>query len=218
MWPFLRRIQQPELELLTHAYRFHYALPETTQEIANVLTRFLDLRYDKTYSGMVILCIGTDRSTGDCLGPLIGSKLRNRLPPEVEIYGTLDEPVHAVNLNDVLQKINREPKPFILAIDACLGRSESIGYISIKDGPLRPGTGVNKNLPAVGDMHIIGIVNVGGFMEYMVLQNTRLSLVMRMSEIISAALIKTISASFPRNYSSGDEPIKEYTNPDKSLR
>ena len=38
-------------------------------------------------------------------------------------------------------------------------------------------------------MHIIGIVNVGGFMEYLVLQNTRLSLVMRMADVISTGLI-----------------------------
>jgi hypothetical protein len=34
----------------------------------------------------------------------------------------------------------------------------------------------------------MGIVNVGGFMEYMILQNTRLSLVMKMAEIISAGI------------------------------
>ena len=48
---------------------------------------------------------------------------------------------------------------------------------------------MNKQLPEVGKMHIIGVVNVGGFMEYLVLQNTRLSLVMRMAEVISESLI-----------------------------
>lgn len=33
-----------------------------------------------------------------------------------------------------------------------------------------------------------GIVNVGGFMEYFVLQNTRLSLVMNMANVIGDAL------------------------------
>jgi len=34
----------------------------------------------------------------------------------------------------------------------------------------------------------MGVVNVGGFMEYFVLQNTRLSLVMRMADVIAEGL------------------------------
>ena len=52
-------------------------------------------------------------------------------------------------------------------------------------GPVKPGAGVNKELPAVGDIHITGIVNVSGFMEYFVLQNTRLHLVMKMAKTIA---------------------------------
>ncbi|MGB4514418.1 MAG: DUF1256 domain-containing protein, partial [Bacillota bacterium] len=36
--------------------------------------------------------------------------------------------------------------------------------------------------------HVTGIVNVGGYMEYLVLQNTRLSVVAKMAEVISKAL------------------------------
>jgi putative sporulation protein YyaC len=78
--------------------------------------------------------------------------------------------------------------PYIVAVDACLGRLENVGTITASRGPLRPGTGVSKNLPQVGHAHVTGIVNVGGYMEYMVLQNTRLCLVMRMADIIGTAL------------------------------
>ena len=37
-----------------------------------------------------------------------------------------------------------------------------------------------------------GIANVGGFMEYFVLQNTRLNLVMKMADIISQSLLVAI--------------------------
>ena len=148
-------------------------------------------------SSLVLLCIGTDRSTGDSLGPLVGTKVKGHLPPQVKVFGTLDRPVHAVNLEETINEIEESfENPFIIAVDACLGRTESIGYINIKPGPLRPGTGVNKHLPAVGQMHIIGVVNVGGFMEYLVLQNTRLSLVMRMAEVISAGLINSCQGFF----------------------
>ena len=47
---------------------------------------------------------------------------------------------------------------------------------------------MNKSLPQVGDMHITGIVNMSGFMEIMVLQNTRLNLVMNMANIVSKGI------------------------------
>ena len=138
---------------------------------------------------IIVLCVGTDRSTGDCLGPLVGQKLETIQNESIHVYGTLDEPVHAKNLKDTIQEIeNKYENPFIIGIDACLGKTESVGCITVEKGPVIPGAGVNKNLPPVGDIHVMGIVNVGGFMEYIILQNTRLSLVMKMAEIISAGM------------------------------
>jgi putative sporulation protein YyaC len=142
----------------------------------------------------VLLCIGTDRSTGDCLGPLIGSKIKSQQQDFFAVYGTLENPVHASNLKDKLDEIHRNHEnPFIIAIDACLGRIENVGCINLGDGSLQPGAGVNKNLPPVGQVHITGIVNVGGFMEYMVLQNTRLNIVMRLADVIVSGLSKAVA-------------------------
>ncbi|MFC0210937.1 spore protease YyaC [Paenibacillus chartarius] len=137
---------------------------------------------------IVIVCVGTDRSTGDSLGPLVGTHLSKYHVGGYHLYGTLEQPVHAMNLADTVSDIqSRFANPFIIAIDACLGQLTSVGCIQVANGPLKPGAGVNKELPAVGDMHVTGIVNVGGFMEYFVLQNTRLSLVMNMAEVIARA-------------------------------
>ncbi|HOB21291.1 MAG: spore protease YyaC [Firmicutes bacterium] len=158
---------------------------------------------------LVVVCIGTDRSTGDSLGPLVGTMLSRT--STVPVYGTLAEPVHAVNLNEKLAEIQKaHPNSFIIAVDACLGKSESVGCVSIKKGPLRPGTGVNKKLPQVGDMHIIGVVNVGGFMEYFVLQNTRLNLVMKMAELISEGLEWALSSLLKANRASECASAAEY--------
>lgn len=143
---------------------------------------------------LIIVCIGTDRSTGDALGPLIGTSLLKYRSPHYHLYGTLEDPVHAMNLEATLLEINqRFDNPFIIGIDACLGQLSSVGCIQIGEGPVRPGAGVNKELPPVGDIHVTGIVNVGGFMEYFVLQNTRLHLVMRMSEVIATGIFNAIS-------------------------
>jgi len=154
--------------------------------------RLSDLFVSTQKRPTVILCIGTDRSTGDALGPLIGTHLSRLKLPQLNVYGTLDDPVHATNLEQNILNIQHSfSNPFIIAVDACLGRLDSIGCITLADGPLKPGSGVNKSLPEIGEAHMTGIVNVGGFMEYMVLQNTRLNLVWRLSENISSLITRS---------------------------
>lgn len=193
MWGIFGR-SAPERREDGEPCRVHMNHPAAAAILAGHLLRLLR-RLCPLDRRLAIICIGTDRSTGDCLGPLIGTKLGPALGPEVLVLGTLEDPVHAVNLEEVVRDLYaRIPNPFVIAVDACLGQSESVGFISLKEGPLQPGTGVNKNLPAVGDLHLIGVVNVGGFMEYLVLQNTRLALVMQMAEVIATALREGIRA------------------------
>ncbi len=161
--------------------------PEAVEQLTASLTRLLT-DHKGPEQTLVALCIGTDRSTGDALGPIIGSALTRRLP-HIPLLGTLDAPVHAVNLPDKLKEVHRTyPDPFVLAVDASLGRLDSVGKIDVGPGPLQPGAGVNKSLPRVGDAYISGIVNVGGFLEYFVLQNTRLNIVMSLAEVITEGL------------------------------
>lgn len=169
-------------------------VPYSEAHATELLTNGLSQRIynHQSHREIVFLCIGTDRSTGDALGPLIGSKLE-QIPSFVSVYGNLDEPVHAVNLVETLQMIRyKHQEPYIIAIDACLGRLKNVGMITLREGPLRPGSGVKKELPEVGDLHITGNVNVGGFMEFFVLQNTRLSLVMKMADVISTSIIQSL--------------------------
>lgn len=141
------------------------------------------------YRSLVFVCIGTDRSTGDSLGPLIGYKIANLKYKGVHVYGNLETPVHAKNLEEVMSCVASDCRePFIIAIDACLGKMDHVGYISIGDGSIKPGSGVNKELTPVGDMYVTGIVNFGGFMDFLVLQNTRLQIVMKIADLIAAGI------------------------------
>ncbi|WLR55148.1 spore protease YyaC [Mesobacillus subterraneus] len=141
---------------------------------------------------IVFVCIGTDRSTGDSLGPLIGTLLQEKEIAPYHVYGTLDDPIHAVNMDAKLDEIKQKHfNPFIIGIDACLGRLKSVGSIQVGNGPVKPGAGVNKELPEVGNMHITGIVNVSGFMEFFVLQNTRLNLVLKMAKTIANGIFES---------------------------
>ncbi|WP_125154218.1 spore protease YyaC [Clostridium rectalis] len=148
---------------------------------------------------IILLCIGSDRSTGDSLGPLVGHKLRFLSRDNFHIYGSLENPVHAKNLHSTLENINKTFKnPYIIAIDACLGSVQNIGKICIEEKPLSPGSAMNKNLPLVGNISITGIVNVCGALEFVILQNTRLNTVMQLAETISQGVYHSIVKSIGR--------------------
>jgi putative sporulation protein YyaC len=131
----------------------------------------------------VIVCIGTDRSTGDAFGPLTGYFLSELKPKHVHVHGTLQDPVHATNMEDHFRHIQHTYEhPFIIAVDACLGKSSSVGHLIAGHGSIIPGAALNKSLPEIGDIHVTRVVNVSGFMEHYVLQNTRLSVVVDMAK------------------------------------
>lgn len=140
-------------------------------------------------NGVLFLCIGTDRSTGDSLGPLIGYKLKEKRLKRVEILGTLERPVHAMNLEtyQAILKLNY-PDHVVVAVDASVGNIENIGCVTLGKGALKPGLGVSKELRAVGDIFITGIVGSCGNYDPLMLQSIRLSLVMRMADCISRSI------------------------------
>lgn len=185
------RSKQPE----PATTRIHIEDPFAAAKIADAIyRRLVEAGIEENQRPIVVLCIGTDRSTGDALGPLVGSKLAQASENMFAVYGTLNEPVHATNLVQVVAEIRAKyDHPFVIAIDACLGYPDNVGYVNLSDGPLKPGAGVKKSLPAVGEMHITGVVNVGGFMEYTILQNTRLNIVMRIADVIAAGLEQTMA-------------------------
>lgn len=136
-------------------------------------------------NNIVILCIGTDKCIYDCLAPLIGTFLEKSVP--VPVFGTLKSTVHALNLAETINKINKKySNPFIIAIDACLGVESNIGRVIIKDKPLKPGACVGKNLGEVGNISIIGIVDINSELFY---KCTRLYEVFEMAKIISNGII-----------------------------
>jgi putative sporulation protein YyaC len=158
--------------------------PASLSMFVNVLAELLnELRHN--YSQLIILCIGSDRSTGDSLGPLVGSMLEELQPGNAVVMGTLTKPVHALNLAKTRLSIKEHyDSAAILAVDAGLGQRDKIGTLEIGKGSLKPGAAVKKRIPPIGDIYITGIVNIGGFMELMVLQTTSLGIVFHLARFI----------------------------------
>ncbi|MBQ9886484.1 MAG: spore protease YyaC [Lachnospiraceae bacterium] len=156
----------------------------SAEEFAGQLKSFIDETLVVSGKEKVLfLCIGSDRSTGDSLGPLVGHALKKGSLGNV--LGTLSSPVHAMNLDSTLEYINDFFSDcIVIAIDASVGQPAHVGYITIGRGSIKPGLGVSKNLREVGDIFITGIVGSGYGDEPFLLQSTRLKIVVELAESI----------------------------------
>ena len=134
-----------------------------------------------------ILCIGSDLSVGDSLGPVTGTKLKEKLQGlNCYVYGTLAKPItaHEVKyMNEFLQATH--PDSPVIAIDAAVGIAGDIGLIKLGNKALKPGSGANKRLQKVGDVSIMGIVAEHSVFNYSLFSATRLNIIYKMAEIIS---------------------------------
>jgi putative sporulation protein YyaC len=137
---------------------------------------------------VIVLCIGSIRYTGDSLAPLVGTFLKE-MAAACAVYGELENPVHACNLQEVLTSINREhDMPVIIAIDAALGKPGEVGNIELWKGALFPGVSVDNHLPRCGDISIIGVVNALGLQGHRDLEKTPLNIVYKHARIIAQAV------------------------------
>ncbi len=144
----------------------------------------------KKGQALVFLCIGSDRITGDSLGPIIGHLLK-KSGCRAFIYGDLSSPVHAGNLIKTLDRIRLiHGNAFIIAIDASVGRTSHVGCVSVSDASLFPGSGVGKRLPSVGSISITGIVSSFSPSPASSLNETRLHSVFTLSEFIFEGIKK----------------------------
>lgn len=150
-------------------------------EIAEFIKKYIT-------TNTIIICIGTDKCIGDCLGPLVGTFLEESSFP-IPVYGTLESPIHALNIDKKVEEIKKlHPNSTIVGIDACLGDDNCIGEIHVRDYPIHPGKGVGKSLPEVGIASIIGIVDSSDNAEFFTSRAIRLSLVFQMAKVISHGL------------------------------
>ena len=125
--------------------------PSAVKTLSDHLKNYID-------DNFIIVCIGTDKFIGDCLGPMVGSIL-SKLNLNIPVYGTIKEPIHALNLEyKMLNIIKNHSNSKILAIDACVTEDSPIGEIQFRPYPISPGKGVGKTLRKVGDFSIIAIV------------------------------------------------------------
>lgn len=169
---------------------FNYRNPNTLSQASEYLCSLIESttreKRVEFLPNLVFLCIGTNKVSGDSLGPIVGSLLDKR-NQNSHIYGTIQSPIHAKILKQSLEEIDStfdENRTLVIAIDACLGEANQIGNISIRKGPLSPGAGIAKHFPSIGDVSIVGVVNSNKEPILSTLENTKISTVWSISEMI----------------------------------
>lgn len=166
---------------------FDSQCPHALNSFSESLRNLINSRKKKNQE-LIFLCIGTDKVMGDCLGPILGYRLKRNGCKE-NIYGDLDFPVHAQNIKTVVKDIKKKhPRAFVIAIDASLGLKSHVGFITLGTGALYPGAGVGKELPKVGNVYITGIVNSSSTQDFF--DNTRLNIVMNLADTIYEGITK----------------------------
>lgn len=191
MFPFKRRKATiPQESKQTYHYSSESSTEEQLHEMSSTLTRF----YQSCTNDIVYLCVGSDRSTGDSFGPFVGTMLKEKRFP-YQVFGTIEEPVHALNLVNVVKNINKQfSNPTIISIDASLGDYHQIGTIILKEGPLIPGFAVRNSLPEVGNYHLKAVVNyLDPSLPISSLNSTRLHMVMNLAKITTDIILNSVN-------------------------
>lgn len=152
-----------------------------------------NLKMDIPFSDYVFLCVGSDKIIGDSYGPLVGEKLKEafkNMYHNIEVYGTLEEPVSAVNLEKKVEEIYKKYQhPCIIAIDSALGRQDKIGSIFVSNTKMQCGKGAGKKMIFVGDISIKGVVAKDYKMpkyNFSTLQNVPLGGVIKLADITAS--------------------------------
>ena len=135
----------------------------------------------------VALCIGSDKSISDSLGPFCGMFLRKY--SNIPVHGTLEKPVHRANLAftmDVIRLLH--PKHTVLAVDAAFGIRDLSGSIMFIEDGVIPASEFESVDYKAGDIAVIGVTDYPGS-DRDWLNKVRISTVYDMAQMIAMSII-----------------------------
>jgi len=159
---------------------------------------FYKAKSQKEYSEITFLCVGTDRITGDCFGPLVGSKLIELLKKcnysNINVYGSLEQNLSYENINKIIKNINN--KSIIIVIDAALSKKENIGKVFVSNGKTILGKSLERDKIEIGDISIKSVVakdyKIAKY-NFKALQNISLNVVNTLANNVSEGIFEAIT-------------------------
>ena len=152
----------------------------------------------------VVLCIGSDKVTGDILGPEAGRRLIEEYGIRAYVYGVTGRSVNGANIDkyDGFIREMHADSP-IIAVDACLGAKAEIGNIKISGKGIGAGLAVRKSEKRYGDIGVVGIVAENSEDNVMQLISAEYDKVKdlsaRVAEYVASNLVSLTAKAFLRN-------------------
>ena len=67
-------------------------------------SRFYRLNLKNNFTDIIFICVGSNKITGDSLGPIVGAKLKQKLGTNIAIIGTTETPVNYENIKETIKK------------------------------------------------------------------------------------------------------------------
>ncbi|MCL1945132.1 MAG: spore protease YyaC [Firmicutes bacterium] len=106
----------------------------------------------------IILCLGSDKHTADCFGPLVGHNLKTMGVPTF-VYGCLKTPLNSTTLPVIYKLLETQHKDVpVLAIDSMIGKVDDVGKLKLLNGGIYPGSGIGKDFPITGNVSLTAII------------------------------------------------------------
>ncbi|MCQ4795546.1 spore protease YyaC [Anaerofustis stercorihominis] len=144
----------------------------------------------------VLLLIGTDKCIGDAFAPLVGSLLTSYNYIKNPVYGTIKEPIHALNIKETLDEIkNKYPDKPIFVIDSMISGKGNIGDIILLNEGIFPGSAIGKKLPLSGDISLTLVVSNNEKDAINSLTTLRLNNIYEMAKVVANSIFIALSDS-----------------------
>lgn len=160
--------------------------------IAKALEKYVDEKVES----VVFLFVGTDGNIGDSLAPLCGTLLNVNMG-NVFVYGDLNEPITAKEVPFMATYVKiAHPTSTVVVVDAAVGNKWDVGRIKVQKTGIKPGLGVNKDLPMIGDLSIIGVVGEKDDFKNGILPQIRLSSIFQMAKNLTKGIEAFLNAKF----------------------
>ena len=112
-----------------------------------------------TWILIIFICVGSNKITGDSLGPIVGAKLKQKLGTNIAIIGTTETPVNYENIKEINDNIKiKYLNPCVICVDSAMGKNADIGKIIVNWGGITLGKAVNNGIYLESHINIKGVV------------------------------------------------------------
>lgn len=145
------KIPYRELKFNDNSNSLEYKYANDELWINSILSKFKASGKEE----IIIVNIGTDRCVGDSFAPFLGSLLELQ-GSKFQFYGTLEDPIHAVNMREKVKSIiKKHTNAFVIAIDSGVSEEKYLQGIYVLNASLEPGSALSKELETIGDISIV---------------------------------------------------------------